>query len=137
MDCRGGEEYREEDQWGGGPPHKSLGKGKGMGMKMNYLSLVLSPSKQAHRRGVDSTAKGSKIGMPIGTFIICPRGRCARYVYELTMLLGYAMRLSYGRLSYQSKTSFFMEGPMEKARNLSTFRDLFIDFSGLQINCAK
>ena len=62
MDCRGGEEYREEDQWGGGPPHKSLGKGKGMGMKMNYLSLVLSPSKQARRRGVDSTAKGSKIG---------------------------------------------------------------------------
>ena len=40
-------------------------------------------------------------------------------------------------LQYADNTTFFIEGSMEEARNLSTQQDLFADRSGLQINRAK
>ena len=43
-------------------------------MKIHYVSLFLSPSKQACERGADSTAKGSEIRMPVSDFIVCPSG---------------------------------------------------------------
>ena len=40
-------------------------------------------------------------------------------------------------LQYVDNTTFFIEGSMEEARNLSTLLGLFLDFSSLQINRTK
>ena len=40
-------------------------------------------------------------------------------------------------LQYVDDITFFMEGSVEEARNLSTILDLFTNFSSLQIYCAK
>ena len=40
-------------------------------------------------------------------------------------------------LQYADDTTFFIEGSVEEAKNLSTLLDLFADFWGLQINRAK
>ena len=43
----------------------------------------------------------------------------------------------YPLLLYKDNTTFFMEGSVEEARDLSTLLDLFPDFASLQINWAK
>ena len=40
-------------------------------------------------------------------------------------------------LQYVDNTIFFIEDLVEEARNLSTLLDMFMNFSGLQINCTK
>ena len=40
-------------------------------------------------------------------------------------------------LQYADDTTFFIECSVEEARNLSTVLDLFVVFSGLQIDCTK
>ena len=40
-------------------------------------------------------------------------------------------------LQYTNDTTYFMEGLVEEARNLSRLMDLFAEFLGLQINTAN
>ena len=49
------------------------------------------------------------------------------------LLKGYQTLL----LQYANDITFFIEGLVEEAKNLSTSLDLLLDFSSLQINCTK
>ena len=91
-------------------------------------------------RGVDSTTKGSKTRLSASTFNICLSDGCARHVYDSSMLRGYQTGShpeGIPLLQYTDDSTFLMEGSVEETKDLSTLLDLFIDFLGVQIKCAK
>ena len=115
-----------------------------MDTEMHYLSLFLSVSKRGCKGGVDSTTKGSETGMPVSTIAFCSSNGCSRHVHDSNMLARHAPRFANTKFSSGYPIAavrrchyFFIEGSVEEARNLSTLLDLFMDFSGLQINRAK
>ena len=102
-----------------------------MGKEMHYLSLILNLSKWASKERGGGGGCGFNSGCPHQVNDSSLIARHAHRLPDKELPIGYPL------VSICKRHCIFMEGSLEKARNLYTLLDIFADFSGLQRNRVK
>ena len=94
--------------------------------KMHFIPLPFSLGEWASDGGQDSPSKGDQAGLSASTATTCPSCQCTRYMYEQSLFTRHTEGLPDDKLlkgipilQYADDTTFFMEGSVEMARNLS------------------
>ena len=115
-----------------------------MGTERHYLTLIFGINKLARGGGWVQPQRGVRQGCPLAPLLFvlavdvlatCTIQACSQGILKGFQTHCYPEGIQL--LQYADDTTFFMEGSVEAARNLSTILDLFAHFSGLLISRAK